>query len=73
MKFFITALLLATAAGSTATAQTAATNTAISAADMKTIGKCKAMKHDAMARSAMCAKMVQLYPNQFANTAGTNG
>jgi hypothetical protein len=70
----LAALVLATAFGSAATAQTAGpAPTVRTAADIKTIGKCKAMKPGAMAKSAMCTKMMQLYPDQFANTAGSNG
>lgn len=70
----VAALVLASAFGTVANAQSAASSTAsIPAADMKLIGKCKAMKSDVMTKSAMCTKMVRLYPDQFANTAGSNG
>jgi hypothetical protein len=70
----VAALVLASAFGTAANARSAANSTApIPAADMKLIGKCKAMKPDVMGKSAICTKMVQLYPDQFANTAGSNG
>lgn len=79
MKIAIAAALVfaaATAFGP-ASAQMAASSASpmatVPAADMKKIGKCKAMTADAMGKSATCMKMMQLYPNQFANTAGSNG
>lgn len=46
---------------------------AIPAADMKKITRCNAMKHDAMMKSAMCMKMMKMYPTSFnAGSAATN-
>ncbi len=77
MKFTMTAaVLLAAAAVAPAAAQMAASPSpmaTVPAADMKMIDKCKAMKPGAMTKNAMCAKMIKLYPDQFANTAGSNG
>ncbi|MBV8972642.1 MAG: hypothetical protein JO290_10160 [Sphingomonadaceae bacterium] len=46
--------------------------TKIPAADMKRISQCKAMTPDAMAKSAMCQKMMKLYPAAFSGSVSTN-
>ena len=35
------------------------------AADRKKVGQCKAMAPAMMAKSAMCAKMMKMYPDNF--------
>jgi len=80
MKLILTAaaVLFATAA----TAQMAASPTTamspmagdammagVPAGAQKKIMTCKAMAHDAMMKSAMCTKMMKLYPNAFGSAS----
>ena len=44
----------------------------VAAADVKTVNRCKMMKHDEMMKSPMCQRMMQLYPAAFAGSVSSN-